>query len=160
VYAAGSAIERGDYNAAGVAASAAVAAVAVVWLTHGEGAGAATAEAGAARGGGSILNEASAAAFRAADNAGSWIPKSKHLLQGGSQSKARFATSNFDEVRGIAQEALRSSEAQFVPNPNLPGTFRVVTNLARPVGVNGQQSVRVIVGLDGQIINAFPVHSW
>ncbi|MBI2374009.1 MAG: hypothetical protein HYV07_08425 [Deltaproteobacteria bacterium] len=79
-------------------------------------------------------------------------------LGGGSQSKARFATSNPDEVRGIVQEALRSPNAQFLPNPNVPGTFRVVTDLERAIGVKGQQSVRAIVGLDGKVINAFPVH--
>ena len=30
--------------------------------------------------------------------------------------------------------------------------------LGRAVGVKGQQAVRVIVGLDGKVINAFPVH--
>ncbi|WP_437685679.1 hypothetical protein [Sorangium sp. So ce176] len=112
---------------------------------------------GAARGGGSILREASEATFRAADDVASWVPKNKHLLGGGSQSKAQFATTNFDEVRGIVQEALRSPNAQFLPSPNLPGTFRVVTNLGRPLGVQGQEAVRVVVGLDGKVINAFPV---
>ena len=43
-------------------------------------------------GAGSILREASEVAFRAADDVGSFVPKNKHLLGGGSQSKARFAT--------------------------------------------------------------------
>ncbi|WP_437972581.1 hypothetical protein WMF04_45610 [Sorangium sp. So ce260] len=113
---------------------------------------------GAARGGGSILREASEATFRAADDMASWVPKNKHILGGGSQSKAQFATTNFDEVQGIVQEALRSPNAEFLTNPNLPGTFRVVTNLGRPLGVQGQEAVRVIVDLDGKVINAFPVH--
>lgn len=90
---------------------------------------------------------------------GSFVPKNKHLLGGGSQSKARFNTSNVGEVRGIVEEALRSPNAQFLPNPNIPGTFRVVTDVGRPIGVKGQQSIRVIVGGDGRVINAFPVHS-
>lgn len=114
--------------------------------------------ANAAKGVGSILADASDAAFRAADDVASWVPKNKHLRGGGSQSKAQFDTSDLDEVRGIVQEALRSSSAQFLPNPNLPGTFRVVTSLGRPVGVQGQEAVRVIVGLDGNVINAFPAH--
>ncbi|XYH99086.1 RHS repeat domain-containing protein [Sorangium sp. So ce1128] len=122
------------------------------------GAEALEASVGAARGGGSILREASEATFRAADDVVSWVPKNKHLLGGGSQSKAQFSTANVDEVRGIVQEALRSPNAQLLPNPNLPGTFRVVTNLGRSLGVQGQEAVRVIVGLDGKVINAFPVH--
>lgn len=104
------------------------------------------------------MRESSEAAFKAADDVASWVPKNKHLLGGGSQSKARFATSNIDEVRGIVQEALRSTNARFLPNPNVPGTFRVVTDLGRSIGVKGQQAVRAIVGLDGKVINAFPVH--
>lgn len=110
------------------------------------------------KGGGSILREASEAAFRAADDVASWVPKNKHLLGGGSQSKARFATDSLDEVRGIVQEALRSPNAQFLPNPNVPGTFRVVTDLGRSIGAKGQTAVRAIVGHDGKVINAFPVH--
>ena len=64
-----------------------------------------------------------------------------------------------NDVRGLVQEALRSPNAQFLPNPNLPGTFRVVTNVGRPIGVKGQESIRVIVGLDAKVINAFPVHA-
>ena len=107
---------------------------------------------------GSILQEASESAFKAADDIGEWIPKNKHLLTGGSKSKAKFLTDDLDEVRGLVQEALRSSDARFLPNPNIPGTFRVVTDLGRSVGRNGRQGLRVIVGFDGKVINAFPVH--
>ena len=109
--------------------------------------------------GGSILQEASDAAFRAADRLAGFVPKNKHLLGGGSQSKARFNTSDIGEVRALIQEALRSPNAQFLPNPNAPGTFRVVTDLGRQVGVKGQTSLRTIVGQDGKVINSFPVHT-
>ncbi|WP_052262427.1 hypothetical protein [Pseudoalteromonas luteoviolacea] len=109
--------------------------------------------------GGSLLGKSSNAAFKAADNIGDFVPKNKHLLGGGSQSKARFNTSDVGEVRGLVQEALRSPNAQFLPNPNIPGTFRVVTDMGRQVGVKGQTSLRTIVGQDGKVINSFPVHS-
>jgi hypothetical protein len=114
---------------------------------------------GASRGG-SALGNASGSAFRAADDIAQWTPKNKHLLGGGSQSRNRFNTADIGEVRGIVQEALRSANAQFLPNPNVPGTFRVVTDLGRQVGTRGShQSVRVIVGGDGRVINAFPVRA-
>ena len=61
--------------------------------------------------GGSILSQSSSAAFRAADDIGDFVPKNKHLLGGGSQSKARFNTSDVGEVRSLIQEALRSPNA-------------------------------------------------
>lgn len=109
--------------------------------------------------GGSLLGKSSDAAFKAADSIADFVPKNKHLLGGGSQSKARFNTSDVGEVRGLVQEALRSPNAQFLPNPNIPGTFRVVTDLGRQVGVKGQTSLRTIVGQDGKVINSFPVNS-
>jgi hypothetical protein len=39
---------------------------------------------------GSALQEASDAAFKAADDIGSWTPKNKHMEGGGSQSKSKF----------------------------------------------------------------------
>jgi hypothetical protein len=104
------------------------------------------------------LQEASDAAFQAADDIGSWTPKNKHLLSGVSQSKARFGTDDVEQVRSLVQEALRSPEAQFQVNPNLPDTFRVVTDLGRSIGVKGQEIIRAVVGFDGKVINAFPVH--
>jgi exosome complex RNA-binding protein Rrp4 len=38
-------------------------------------------------------------------------------------------------------------------------SFRVVTDLGREVGSKGQTSVRVIVGNNGKIWNAFPVNA-
>lgn len=105
------------------------------------------------------LEAASTAAFRAADDIESFTPKNKHLLSGGSQSKARFATDSVEEVRELVQEALRSPNAAFLPNPNVPGTFRIVTNMGRAIGPRGQQNLRVVVAFDGRVINAFPVHA-
>lgn len=106
----------------------------------------------------SLLSEASESAFNAANNISTWIPKNKHILGGGSQSKARFNTNNTDEIRDIVESVLRSPNARFLPNPNLPGTFRVVGSLEREIGVKGQKNIRIIVGSDGKVINAFPVN--
>ena len=106
----------------------------------------------------SILREFSEAAFKAADDIGEWIPKNKHLFGGGSQSSAKFITNNIDEVRAMVSEGLRSSGAQFLPNPNVPGTFRVIADMGRKIGIKGQQKIRIIVGGDGKVINAFPVN--
>lgn len=107
---------------------------------------------------GSILQKASSAANRAAGSIGKWVPKNKHLLGGGSQSKAKFITDNVGQVRNWVQQALQSPNANFLPNPNIPGTFRVVTDMGQAVGIKGQQWIRAVVGMDGQVINAFPVH--
>ena len=103
---------------------------------------------------GSILDDASRAAFEAADNVGSFTVKSKHLPgAGGTYNKFDYGV----DPNAAIREALTSDSALFLPNPNLPNTFRVVADLGRPIGTNGQTSIRVIVGLDGQVINAFPV---
>lgn len=104
------------------------------------------------------LREALDLATKAADNTKTWLPKNKHILGGGSQSKARFNTANFDKIRALVSEALRSPDARLSPNPKIPGSFRSVTDLGRSIGVKGQQSVRVIVSNDGNVLNAFPVH--
>jgi len=106
---------------------------------------------------GSALQKASSASFKAADDIGSWIPKNKHILGGGSQSKAKFNTDDIGEIRNIVQNILRSPDVKFLPNPNIPGSFRAIGNVGKPIGINGQKSVRVIVGSDGKVINAFPV---
>ena len=100
------------------------------------------------------LDDASRAAFQAADDIGSFTVKTKHLPgAGGSWNK--FAE-GVDPYAAI-QDALRSGNAQFVPNPNLPNTFRVVTDVGYTVGTRGETALRVIVTNDGRVINAFPV---
>ncbi len=102
----------------------------------------------------SLLDDASRAAFDAADDIGSFSVKLKHLPgSGGRYNKFDYGV----DPNAAIQEALRSDAAQFLPNPNLPDTFRVVTDLGRPIGTRGESTLRVIVGLDGQVINAFPV---
>jgi hypothetical protein len=104
------------------------------------------------------LNDSSDAAFQAADDVGSWTPKNKHILSGGSQSKGRFITDDTDAIRSLVSEGLNSPNAMFLPNA-LEGSFRVVTDMGRVIGVKGQTFLRTIVGLDGKVINSFPVHT-
>ena len=105
----------------------------------------------------SALEESSKAAFKAADDIAAWVPKNKHLLSGGSQSKAKFLTDNIDEIRDLVQEALRSPDALFLANEGLSDSLRIVVNLGKAVGVKGQQALRIIVK-DNKVVNAFPVH--
>ena len=107
---------------------------------------------------GSILYRAVKASELAADRISSWTPKNKHL-QSGRGSNARFNTDDFNETRSLVKEALESPNAQILPNPSIEGTFTVVTDLGREVGRNGRSRIRVIVGLDGRVINAFPVNT-
>ncbi len=102
----------------------------------------------------SELTRASEAALRAADNAGVFIVKMKHLAGSPGRYNKFIRDVNPNEV--IA-EALRSPNARFFANPQLPNTFRVVTDLDRVVGTRGETSVRVIVSNGGRILNAFPV---
>lgn len=57
----------------------------------------------------------------------------------------------------LVKDALNSPNALFLPH-NQPGSFRVVADLGKPIGTKGQTSVRIIVGEDGKIWNAFPVN--
>ena len=105
---------------------------------------------------GSAIEKASEAAFNAAGDVESIFIKSKHLDMGAGRF-AKFNTSDIGEARRIVQEGLRAPNALFLPNPNLSNTFRVQTNLGKVIGTRGQTSVRVIVGFDGKVINAFPI---
>jgi hypothetical protein len=102
------------------------------------------------------LTQASKAAFRAAENVESFKVPLKHLPSAGGRW-AQFAE-GVDPTWAIRQ-ALMSPNAAFLPN-NVSGAFRVVTNLGFPVGAAGERAIRVIVGWDGKIWTAFPVHSW
>ncbi|WP_438422328.1 hypothetical protein [Aquimarina macrocephali] len=102
------------------------------------------------------LARASKASFTAADDLGSIFVKNEHLNIG-SGKFVKFNTTDIGIARQIVQEALRSPNAQFLSNPNLLNTFRVHTNLGRVIGTKGQTSVRVIVGFDSKVINAFPI---
>jgi hypothetical protein len=106
--------------------------------------------------GGSALLDASSAAFKAADDVGSIFIKDKHLNVG-SGNFAKFATADKSTAQSWVQQALRSPNAKFLPNPNIPNTFQVVTDLGTQIGTKGQSSIRTIVSFDGRAINAFPV---
>lgn len=97
-------------------------------------------------------------AFKAAKNIKQWTPKNKHLLSTASKSKGRFNTDDINQVQNWVAEGSRSPRAMFLPNENLAGTIRVVVDLGQKIGVKGQQRLRIIVGSDGKVINAFPVH--
>ncbi|MDT4329330.1 hypothetical protein ACQE3E_07055 [Methylomonas sp. MED-D] len=107
---------------------------------------------------GSALANASSSAFKAADNVVAWTPKNKHLLDSTAQRAAKFNTNSFDDIQSVVAEALRSPNAKFMTN-NVDDSFRVVIDLGREIGSKGQTSVRVIVGNDGKIWNAFPVNA-
>lgn len=103
------------------------------------------------------LSEASAAAFRAADDPASIFIKNKHLATAGG-NHAKFASTDIGEVQGWVAQGLRSDGVQFLPN-QLDGTFRAIVPAGQVVGTKGQTSIRVIVTNDGRVINAFPVNT-
>ncbi|UAB73126.1 VCBS repeat-containing protein [Vibrio sp. SCSIO 43132] len=104
------------------------------------------------------LNSASNMAYKAASNVHRWTPKDKHLLGSTAKRAAKFNSNSISDVQRVVAEALRSSSARFMKN-NADDSFRVVADLGREIGSKGQTSVRVIIGNDGKIWNAFPVNA-
>jgi hypothetical protein len=104
--------------------------------------------------GGSALADASEAANSAADNIDDFTLSAKHFANAG----GRYSTfaSEVDPYSAI-EDALRSPDAQFYPNPQIPGTFKLVADLGQTIGSAGQTAVRVIVTDAGKIVTAFPV---
>ncbi len=104
------------------------------------------------------LDDASGAAFRAADNVADFSVPLKHQ-PGAGGNYARFAE-GVDQQSAI-RAALTSDAATFrvnyVNGVASDTSFRVVTDVGQIVGSNGQTSIRVVVGNDGQIWTAFPV---
>lgn len=104
------------------------------------------------------LDDASTAAFRAADNVGDFAVPLKHQ-PGAGGNWSRFAE-GVDQQAAI-REALTSDAATFrlnyVNNVASDSSLRVVTDLGRVVGSNGETSLRIVVGSDGRIWTAFPV---
>ncbi|EMD9247083.1 hemagglutinin repeat-containing protein [Cronobacter dublinensis] len=104
------------------------------------------------------IDNASKTAFNSAKNdVSNWTPKDKHMIGTSASRAAQFNTNNLEEIRMLVKDALNSPNALFLPN-NQPGSFRVVADLGKPIGTKGQTSVRIIVGEDGKIWNAFPVN--
>ncbi|SCC32082.1 hypothetical protein [Gilliamella intestini] len=105
------------------------------------------------------LDDASKTAFDSSKNSVDiWIPKDKHMVGTTATRSAQFNTNNVSEIRNIVKEALKSPNAIFLPN-NIEGSFRVVVDMGRAIGTKGQTSIRLIIGNDGKIWNAFPVNS-
>ena len=109
---------------------------------------------GAAKVGASALEDASAAAFKAADNIDAFTLSAKHL-PGAGGTWTKFGSGV--DPRAAIEEALRSKGAMFRPNAGTSDRFRVVTDLGRVVGSRGETAVRVVVSNDGRVITAFPV---
>jgi hypothetical protein len=103
----------------------------------------------------SKLREASGAAFKAADNAASFVAKAKHLPSAGG-NYAKFAQGT--NPNALLREALASPNAQFMVNPSNNNAFRVVTDFApRVVGTRGETSIRAVVDYEGNVWSWFPV---
>jgi hypothetical protein len=106
----------------------------------------------AAGGGGSILQRASSAAFKAAANAESFAAGAKHLAGAGGRW-AKFAEGV--NPNALLREALSSPNARFLPND--AGSFRVVTDLGRAIGTRGETGIRAVVDFEGHVVTWFPV---
>jgi len=101
------------------------------------------------------LANASQQAYRAAQRINRWTPKDVHLA-GAEGNRAKFAVGI--DPRAEVAAALRRSDGLFLPNPNMPRSFRYVGNAGRVVGTRGQTRIRIIVK-GGLVRNAFPVHA-
>jgi hypothetical protein len=109
----------------------------------------------AAAKGASALEKASSKAFQAADRIGEWTPKSYHLA-GGTGSRAKFGA-GVDPQAEVAA-ALRRDTGMFLPNEQIPGSFRYVGDAGRAIGTRGETRIRIIV-VKGRVVNAFPVRN-
>ncbi len=106
------------------------------------------------------LNDASKTAFEATKNhINIWAPKDKYLLGTTARKSAQFNTANIENVRGSVKEALTSPNAEFMVN-NGDNSFRVVTDMGRVIGTKKQTVIRISIGSDGKIWNAFPVNHY
>ncbi|WP_241649429.1 hypothetical protein [Rosenbergiella collisarenosi] len=104
------------------------------------------------------LNDASKTAFEATKNhINIWAQKYKYLLGTTARKSAQFNTANIENVRGLVKEALTSPNAKFMVN-NEDNSFRVVADMGRVIGTKKQTAIRISIGSDGKIWNAFPVN--
>jgi hypothetical protein len=107
-----------------------------------------------------MLENASTAAFRAADNVGDFSVAAKHQpWAGGNYSKFDWGL----DQQAVIREALTSDSASFLPNyigaALSEDSFRVVVDLGRTIGTRGETAIRIVLGTDGRIWTAFPVKS-
>lgn len=105
--------------------------------------------------GGSAILDASKAASKATENIDSFIVSNKHLSgAGGNWSK--FNTNNPNEVNIIVKDALESQNAQFLSNSH-PNSYKIITDMEKTIGTNGETKVQIIIGADGKIWTAYPI---
>jgi len=107
-----------------------------------------------------MLENASTAAFRAADNVDDFSVAAKHQpWAGGNYSKFDWGL----DQQAVIREALTSDSASFLPNyigaALSEDSFRVVVDLGRTIGTRGETAIRIVLGTDGRIWTAFPVKS-
>jgi hypothetical protein len=103
---------------------------------------------------GGALENASEAAFQAADNADDWTVSAKHLAgSGGNYSQFAAGT----DPNALAADGLRSPDAQFYPNASGGERFVVKADLGQVIGTRGETWIKIVVANDGQIITAYPI---
>ena len=101
----------------------------------------------------SPLRAASRQAAKAAGRINEWTPKSYHL-EGGTRRQSKFLATV--DPRAEVAAALQKGDGLFLPNPEIPNSFRFIGDAGREIGTKGETRIRIIV-VDGRVVNAFPV---
>ncbi len=103
----------------------------------------------------SALVDASTAAFRAVNDATSIFVKNKHLNIG-SGNFAKFNTTDITTVQNWVQKAIRSSNSQFILNPQIPDSFKVISDVGLKIGTRGETKIMAIIK-NNKVVNTYPI---
>ncbi|MDP3487870.1 MAG: SAR2788 family putative toxin, partial [Bacillota bacterium] len=95
-------------------------------------------------------------AYAAADKITDFTVKAKHLMSH-QQGFSKFTTDSQQQVQAWVQQALQSSNAMFMPDPNNAGRFQTFVDMGQVIGTKGQQIIKIVVTEAGRIITAYPV---
>lgn len=108
---------------------------------------------------GFIKNVRETSKYSAKNEIKNWIPKDKHMQGTNAKNAAQFNTNDISIIRDLVKEALESPQSKIYPNSDVNrNSHRIVYDAQRPIGTKGQTRIRVIIGGDGKIWNAFPVN--
>ncbi|KAF0193438.1 MAG: hypothetical protein FD169_2505 [Bacillota bacterium] len=104
------------------------------------------------------MQQVSDAVYAAADKIADFTVKAKHLMSH-QQGFSKFATDSQQQVQAWVRQALQSSNAMFMPDPNNAGRFQAFVDMGQAIGTKGQQIIKIVLTEAGKIITAYPERS-
>ncbi len=85
-----------------------------------------------------------------------WTPWGGHKL-GAAGDYAKFLTNVDDGIRALVDAGLHAKQLKYYVQE--AGRIALFVDMGTKVGTTGRTSLRIVVGMDGRIMNAYPANT-